>query len=303
VAYDTGDPLNISAVQPYGAYSAPADGLAPADIAYFGGKAANFGLLRQSIPANSPVATAFSFDLWSSFMDRQVAGDYTLREEIAQRLSGFSYPPDMSALAAVLAGAQSIHTTCYDEAYSLPTEASHKLSIRTQQIIAYESRVANTVDPLGGSYLVESLTNQMEEKILALMQVIEEKGGFIQSFKDGWVEEQINEARYRMAEAIESGDQPVVGLNVFREEEEDLNINLFQQASDMQAGRIAYVQEYRQSRAREPVQKALEALYDVARTTPQANLFEPIMQAVAARATLQEISDALRRSADFTIPG
>ena len=90
----------------------------------------------------------------------------------------------VQTLAAVLAGTQSIHTTGYDEAYSLPTEESHKLSIRTQQIIAYESKVVNSVDPLGGSYLVESLTDQMEEKIWELMRTIEDKGGFIQCFKD-----------------------------------------------------------------------------------------------------------------------
>jgi len=113
----------------------------------------------------------------------------------------------VQTLAAVLAGAQSIHTTGYDEAYSLPTEESHKLSIRTQQIIAYETKVVNSVDPLGGSYLVETMTDQLEEQIWEMMKVIESKGGFIQCFKDGWVEEQINEARYKMAEAIESGAQ------------------------------------------------------------------------------------------------
>ena len=110
----------------------------------------------------------------------------------------------IQTLAAVLAGTQSIHTTGYDEAYSLPTEESHKLSVRTQQIIAYETKAANSADPLGGSYLVESLTEEIEERAWELMKVIEEKGGFIQCYKDGWVEEQVNEARYKYAEAIEN---------------------------------------------------------------------------------------------------
>jgi len=208
----------------------------------------------------------------------------------------------IQTLAAVLAGTQSIHTTGYDEAYSLPTEESHKLSIRTQQVIAYETKVVNSADPLGGSYLVESLTDQIEEQSLELMKLIEDKGGFIQCFKEGWVEEQVNEARYKMAEAIETGDHPVVGVNIFREEEEDLKINIFRHATDMQAKRIRYVQEYRKNRNEEPVKRALENLYDLVRRKPEVNLFEPIMEAVEARATLQEICDAMRRATDFVIP-
>jgi len=209
----------------------------------------------------------------------------------------------VQTLAAVLAGTQSIHTTGYDEAYSLPTEESHKLSIRTQQIIAYETKVVNSVDPLGGSYLVESLTDQIEEKILALMKVIEDKGGFIQCFKEGWVEEQINEARYKMAEAIESGEQPMVGLNVFREEDEEVEINIFRHATDMQARRIEYIQDYKKRRDQEPVKRALDELKTRVKNKPETNLLESIMRAVEARATLQEISDAMREAVDFKIPG
>ena len=208
----------------------------------------------------------------------------------------------LQTLAAVLAGTQSIHTTGYDEAYSLPTEESHKLSIRTQQIIAYESKVVNSVDPLGGSYLVEALTDQMEEKIWELMKIIEDKGGFIQCFKQGWVEEQINEARYKMAEAIENGQQPMVGVNIFREEDEEVNINIFRQASDMQTKRIEYIQDYKKNRNQEPVQRSLQHLSDLVRKKPEANLFEPIMQAVETRATLQEIIDAMREAMGFSIP-
>ena len=208
----------------------------------------------------------------------------------------------IQTLAAVLAGTQSIHTTGYDEAYSLPTEESHKLSIRTQQIIAYETKVVNSVDPLGGSYLVESLTNQIEEQSLELMKLIEDKGGFIQCFKDGWVEEQINEARYRMAELIETGEHPIVGVNIFREEEEDLKIKIFRHAPDMQVKRIQYVQEYKKNRNQERVKRTLDNIYDLVKQKPEINLFEPTMEAVVAKATLQEICDAMRRAADFIIP-
>lgn len=209
----------------------------------------------------------------------------------------------LQTLAAVLAGTQSIHTTGYDEAYSLPTEESHKLSIRTQQIIAYESKVVNSADPLGGSYLVENLTDEIEERILGLMKIIDDKGGFIRCFKEGWVEEQINQARYKLAEATQSGKQPVVGVNIFQEEDEEVKIDIFRHSSDMQAKRIQYVQDYRKNRNKEPVQRALDKIYNLTRKKPEVNFMEAIMEAVDARATIQEICDAMRRATDFSIPG
>ena len=208
----------------------------------------------------------------------------------------------IQTLAAVLAGTQSIHTTSYDEAYSLPTEESHKLSIRTQQIIAYETKVVNSVDPLGGSYLVETLTDQLEKKIWELMKVIEGKGGFIQCFKTGWVEEQINEARYKLAEAIAIGEHPMVGVNIFQEENEEVKINIFRQASDMQVKRIRYAQDYKRNRDQDPVKRALEKIYDLVKRRPEVNLFQPIMEAVEAKATIQEICDAMRHASNFVIP-
>ena len=208
----------------------------------------------------------------------------------------------LQTLAAVLAGTQSIHTTGYDEAYSLPTEESHKLSIRTQQIIAYESKVVNSADPLGGSYLVENLTDEIEERILGLMKIIDDKGGFIRCFKEGWVEEQINQARYKLAEATQSGKQPVVGVNIFQEEDEEVKIDIFRHSSDMQAKRIQYVQDYRKNRDQHSVQRALDKIYNLTRKKPEVNFMEAIMEAVDARATIQEICDAMRRASNFDIP-
>jgi methylmalonyl-CoA mutase N-terminal domain/subunit len=208
----------------------------------------------------------------------------------------------IQTLAAVLAGTQSIHTTGYDEAYSLPTEESHKLSVRTQQIIAYESRVACSSDPLGGCYLVERLTDEIEERAWDLMKVIEEKGGFLQVYKVGWVEERINEARYKYGDGIESGDLTVVGVNKFVDEEDDVNINIFRHAEDMQAKRIEYVQNYKKTRDQEPVKRSLQKLYDLTKNKPETNMFEPIMEAVKAKATLQEICDAMRQACNFEIP-
>lgn len=209
----------------------------------------------------------------------------------------------MQTLAAVLGGAQSIHTTGYDEAYSLPTEASHKLSIRTQQIIAYETGVTKSVDPLGGSYLVERLTDELEEQIWDLMSVIDNKGGFLQCFQEGWIEDQINEARYRFAQNIESGLQPQVGVNLFREEDESVDIDIFQHDMDWQARRIREIQDYKKNRKQEPVKRAMERIERHMKERPEENILEAVMGAVENKATLQEICDAMRRGVDFKIPG
>jgi methylmalonyl-CoA mutase N-terminal domain/subunit len=204
-------------------------------------------------------------------------------------------------LAAVLGGSQSIHTTSYDEGYALPTEESQVLAIRTQQIIAYETGVCRTADPFGGSYVIEKLTDEIEERVLALMEVIEKKGGFLECFKSEWIESQINEARYEYARQLESGEQIQVGINMEREEDEEVKINIFRQASGMQEKRIRYVREYKRSRDREQVNKALEKLYHEVKGKSNANFFQNILEAVDQKVTLGEISDTLRQAYDFTV--
>lgn len=208
----------------------------------------------------------------------------------------------VQTLAAILSGVQSVHTTSYDEAYCLPTEATQKLAIRTQQIIAYETGITKSVDPLGGSYLVEKLTDEMEERIVASMKVIEGMGGFIECFKKGWVERELNLARYKLAEQMETAELPIVGLNLFRDSEAAFEIEIFKQAPDMQAKRIEYTRNYKKSRGREPVRRTLGALHERVRKQPEKDLAAPIMEAVEARATLQEICDVMRDATGFEIP-
>ena len=207
----------------------------------------------------------------------------------------------IQTLAAVLGGSQSIHTTSYDEGYALPTEESHVLAIRTQQIIAYETGVCRTADPLGGSYVIEKLTDEIEERALALMEVIEKKGGFLECFKSQWIESQINEARYEYARQLETGEQIQVGVNMEREEDEEVKINIFRQASDMQEKRIRYIRAYKQSRNGGQVKKALENLYHEVKKNPNGNFFQTILEAVNQKATIGEISDTLRQAYDFTV--
>jgi methylmalonyl-CoA mutase N-terminal domain/subunit len=207
----------------------------------------------------------------------------------------------IQTLAAVLGGSQSIHTTSYDEGYALPTEEAQVLAIRTQQIIAYETGVCRTADPLGGSYAIEKLTDEIEERALALMEVIEKKGGFLECFKSQWIENQINEARYEYARQLEAGEQIQVGVNMEREEDEEVKINIFRQASDMQKKRIRYFREYKQSRNEDQVKKVLDKLYRHVKNNPDGNFFPAILEAVDQKATLGEISDTLRQAYDFTV--
>jgi methylmalonyl-CoA mutase, N-terminal domain len=208
----------------------------------------------------------------------------------------------VQTLTAILSGVQSVHTTSYDEAYCLPTEATQKLAIRTQQIIAYETGITKMADPLGGSYLVESMTNEMEERIWEMMKDIDRRGGFIECFKAGWVENELNQARYKLADQIETAELPILGMNLFRDEEEAAEIEIFKQAPDMQAKRIAYTIDYKKSRDQEPVRRALHNLADRVRNHSEKDLVVPILEAVEARATLQEVCDAMREATGFSIP-
>jgi len=207
----------------------------------------------------------------------------------------------IQTLIAVLAGTQSIHTTSYDEAYSLPTEESHKLAIRTQQIIAFETNVCKTVDPLGGSYAIESLTDTLEEKILALMEQIESKGGFTSCFQSQWIEQHLNNARYDYANKMESGEQLSVGVNIFREEDEEIKVDIFRPSEDMQKRRIDYIRDFKEKRDQRKTEKSLRLLYTVTRESPNANCLPFIIQAVEDGATLGEISDTLREAYGFQV--
>jgi methylmalonyl-CoA mutase N-terminal domain/subunit len=209
----------------------------------------------------------------------------------------------VQTLTAILSGVQSVHTTSYDEAYCLPSEKTHKLAIRTQQIIAYETGATKSVDPLGGSYLVEKMTDELEERIWELMKVIDSRGGFVESFKAGWVEAELNRARYKLADQTENGELPIIGMNLFRDEGTAPDIEIFRQDPDMQARRIEYARNYKRSGNRESARIALKSLYERTKRHADEDLVGPMLEAVEARATLQEVCDAMREATGFSIPG
>jgi methylmalonyl-CoA mutase N-terminal domain/subunit len=196
------------------------------------------------------------------------------------------------ALAAVLGGTQSLHTNSKDEALALPTEDSARVALRTQQILAYESGVADVVDPLAGSYYVESLTDQIEQQALAYIHKIDELGGSVYAIERGFMQAEIEQAAYTYQKALEEERAIAVGVNRFALEQEERPALL---RVDAEAGRrqAARVTELRLRRDNQSVQQALNVLE--AGATGNANLMPLIIDAVEAYATLGEISDALRR--------
>lgn len=196
------------------------------------------------------------------------------------------------ALAAVLGGTQSLHTNSKDEALSLPTEDSVRVALRTQQILAYESGVADVVDPLAGSYFVEYLTNAIEEKAWEYIRQIDELGGSVHAIERGFIQAEIERAAYDYQRALEEEKVIVVGVNRFalEHEERPALLRVDPEVGRRQAARLAALRERRDN---ERVQQTLAALERGA--AGNENLMPLIIDAVEAYATLGEISDAMRR--------
>src|SRR4051794_18468623 len=197
----------------------------------------------------------------------------------------------VQALAAVLGGAQSLHTNARDEALALPTEESARLALRTQQVLAFESGVTETPDPLAGSYYVESLTNELEAAAYSYLDQIEEMGGTLAAIDGGFQQRQIQEAAYRVQRAIESGDQVVVGVNRFRDDEVSTP-RLHRIDPDGERRQVERVRRVRAERSAAAWTEAMDDLEATARG--DGNLMPAILAAVRAHATVGEVSDRLR---------
>jgi methylmalonyl-CoA mutase N-terminal domain/subunit len=198
----------------------------------------------------------------------------------------------LEALAAVLGGTQSLHTNSFDEALALPSERAAKIALRTQQVIAHESGVPGTVDPLGGSYFVESLTNEIETRAWEYVEKIDGLGGAVPAIEAGWIQNEIHEAAYRIQEGVESGQRVVVGVNRWEEREEE-PVELLRLDQDAVSRQVEGVRELRGGRDQAAVDRALKEVEETARGTD--NLLPPMREALRLRATLGEVSDALRR--------
>lgn len=199
----------------------------------------------------------------------------------------------LQALAAVLGGTQSLHTNSKDEALALPTEDSARLALRTQQVIAHESGVPNTVDPLGGSYFVEALTDRLEAEADRYLAKIEELGGSVAAIETGYVQREIQDAAYQFQKKVESGDQIIVGVNKFRIDEEGPE-GILKIDGSLQTRQIEKLNGVRMVRDRAAVEAALATL-DAAAQRPDAPLMEPMLAAVEAYASLGEIVGVLKK--------
>jgi methylmalonyl-CoA mutase, N-terminal domain len=197
----------------------------------------------------------------------------------------------MQALAAVLGGAQSLHTNGNDEALSLPTEEAARLALRTQQIIAYESDVTNVADPVGGSHYIEQLTDEIERGARDYIERIDAMGGTLVAIERNYIQSEIQNAAYEYQQAVERGDAVVVGVNRFKQEESEPP-RVFRLDPELESQQVTRLRELRASRSASEVDARLSALEQAARSTD--NLMPYILECAEAYATVGEISDRLR---------
>jgi len=206
----------------------------------------------------------------------------------------------LQALSAVLGGTQSLHTNAYDEAQALPTEQSARLALRTQQILANESGVPDVADPLGGSYLIEYLTDQIASGARDLMGRVDEMGGAVAALEVGFVQEQIEEAAYRFQRAVDRGERRIVGVNTFEQREEE-PVQLLTADPELESRQRERLVVLRAERDNSRVEVALRRLQVTARSSE--NLLYPLKEALGAYATIGEVSDALRQVFGTHDPG
>ena len=198
----------------------------------------------------------------------------------------------LQALAAVMGGTQSLHTNSRDEALSLPTEESARIALRTQQIIANESGVADTVDPLGGSYYVEELTDKMEEEVNKYLEQIKDIGGAVQAVEEGFMQREIHQKAYETQKNIEKKEEIIVGLNKYKLDEE-VNPDLLKVNEELEQAQIEVLENVRAKRDQDKVDEILATLRAQAKVHDE-NLIPPILEAVKAYATVGEICNVLR---------
>jgi methylmalonyl-CoA mutase N-terminal domain/subunit len=199
----------------------------------------------------------------------------------------------VQALAAVIGGAQSLHTNGMDEAFSIPTEEAMKIALRTQQVIADETNVANVVDPVGGSYYVESLTSEYERKIFTILDEVERGGGTIKLIQEGWFQKHIADFAYETALRKQSGQKPVIGVNKYVDSEEHADIETHPYDPTTESRQIERLQQVRRTRNNATVEALLNKLIDIAKDDAQ-NLMPVTIELVGEGASMGEIVEKLK---------
>ena len=198
----------------------------------------------------------------------------------------------VQALAAVLGGTQSLHTNALDETLALPTEFAAKIAVRTQQILLHETGVANTTDPLGGSWFVEELTNRMEAGAFDYFRKIDAHGGMVEAIEAGFPQREIMDAAYRFQRALDAKDKLMVGVNAFTDEVPEDRVATLEIGEETAAEQVAQLHEVKRTRDGKAVLKTLHDLKEACRSG--ANVMPPLVEAVKAYATVGEISDVMR---------
>ena len=242
--------------------------------------------------------------IWAREMKRRFGSDHerTLQMRFHTQTAGVSLTVQqplnnivrvaIQALAGVLGGTQSLHTDAYDEALALPTDRAALIALRTQQIIAEETGVANTVDPLGGSYYLESLTQKMEDETLEYFRKIDAMGGMVAAIEKGFPQREIQDSAYQYQKAVERGEQVIVGVNKYEMTDEPAEVPILVIDESVRAHQVARLDQTRASRDNGAVKNALDKLKQVAHKNE--NTMPATIEAVSAYATLGEICSALR---------
>jgi len=240
-----------------------------------------FLLMRDRFGATDPRSWHFRFGV--------VCGGSTLtRQEPLNNAVRVAF----QALASVLGGTQTIFTCAWDEALAIPTEASALLALRTQQILAYETNVPAVVDPLGGSYFLEDLTDRMEAAVAEKIAQIERDGGMVAAIEAGWVQQEVADSAYRWQKAVELGERRIVGVNWDRTEEAPVG-QVFRENPRTVSHQLARLARTKAGRDPGRVEKALDALSEAA--AGKENLMPHFLEAAAARATIGEVVGRLRQ--------
>ena len=225
---------------------------------------------------------------WQLRFHTQTAGCSATAQQPENNIVRVAY----EAMAAVLGGTQSLHTNSMDEVLALPSEKSAEIALRTQQVLAYETNVTNVVDPLGGSYFVEALTDQMEQQAEAYFAQIEEFGGVIEAIEAGFFQREIADASYRYQRSLETKERIIVGVNAFQKDETQARFDLLKIGEEIERGQARSVAAVRQSRDDAAVDRSLERLRAACRD-PKDNVMPHLIDCVNAYATEGEIVQAM----------
>jgi methylmalonyl-CoA mutase N-terminal domain/subunit len=238
-------------------------------------------LMKERFKAKNPLSWAFRFHT-------QTSGVTLTAQEPENNIIRVT----LQALAAVLGGTQSLHTNSRDEAIALPSQESARIALRTQQIIAHESGAADTVDPLGGAYFLETLTDSIEEGVWAYLRKIDDMGGMFRAIEAGYIQQEIQESAFLYQKRTESKEQIIVGLNEYAGSRGKINFRLHSPARRIEKAQVQRLHVLKKTRSARGVKRSLDALRQAAGT--HLNLMPLLITAVKAKATLGEISDVLR---------